>query len=294
MIKVFYTDKQAVDQGDQGFSNGIIKSPSAQKPAQIAEALKDFPNIEFIEPHPITRNDIKLCHDAKYVDDIMDLKEENGFANKSKEVSESLLYTNGAQYEAAKAATNENPTCALVSGFHHAGYKRWKGLGYFCTFNGLMIAATKLIAENNVKKIAIIDCDMHWGNGTDNILKYMPNISSSILHVSFGKHFHSPKDSDNYMEKMKGLSSDIYEFKPDLIIYQAGADVHINDPYGGVLTTEEMFERDKIMFSIAKDNNIPITWNLAGGYQLDEDGSCSKVIKLHLNTFEACKEVYGI
>ena len=301
MIKVFYSDKQAVDQGDQGFTNGIIKSPSAQKPALIAEALKNFPNIEFVEPNPVTRDDLKLCHDPNYVDRIMDLQEDNGFGNRSKEVAESLLYTNGAQYDAAKTATTDNPTCALVSGFHHAGYDRWKGLGYFCTFNGLMVAASKLLREgiDNVipMNVMILDCDNHWGNGTDNILEnQFLKFGTTITHISFGKYFHAPKDAEKYLKWLEPkdlIHQALVSDKPDLIIYQAGVDVHVNDPYGGVLTTEQIYERDLRVFKFAKELNIPITWNLAGGYQIDEGGSCNKVIELHLNTFKACQEVYG-
>lgn len=299
-IKVFYTPKQAVDQGEQGFSGDILKSPSAMKPALIAEALKSFPNVEIIEPNPVTRDDIKLAHDPNYVDRIMDLQEDNGFGNRSKEVAESLLYTNGAMYDAAKAATSTHPTCSLTAGFHHAGYDRWKGLGYFCTFNGLMVSAMKL-RQNGLKRIQIIDADMHWGNGTDNILMGLlvdddEEAYKNISSISFGKHYHTPKDADQYLEQLedRGL---IYEqlecYEPDIIIYQAGADVHIDDPYGGVFTTEQILERDRRMFKLAKELGIPITWNLAGGYQIDEDGSCQKVIDIHLNTFKACQEVYG-
>ncbi len=67
----------------------------------------------------------------------------------------------------------------------------------------------------------------------------------------------------------------------------------MDDPFGGLLTEEQMYERDVRMFTIAKELNIPITWTLAGGYQKDKDGGCSYVLKLHMNTFDACRKVYG-
>ena len=295
-MKIFYTNKQAVDQGQQGFSI-ILKSPSAKKPAQIAEALKNVSNVTVFEPSPLTRDDLKLCHDPDYVDRIMDLQEDNGFGNRSKEVAESLLYTTGAMYDAAKIATARSPACALVAGFHHAGYKQWKDFGYFCTFNGLMVTAVKLLtAEHGMSRIAIIDADMHWGNGTDDILNKNPHLKDFIYHYSFGKYYHNPRDATRYLKDLEMSGPIFKEFKnnkPDIVIYQAGADVHVDDPYGGILTTEQMYERDKLMFSITKELKIPIVWNLAGGYQIDQDGSYEKVIKLHLNTFKACQEVYG-
>ncbi len=76
-------------------------------------------------------------------------------------------------------------------------------------------------------------------------------------------------------------------FKPGVIIYQAGADAHCEDPLGGILTTEELMERDRKVFEIARDLGVGIAWTLAGGYQKDSDGGISKVVEIHLNTFRA-------
>jgi len=297
-MKVFYSEKMVADQGEQSY--GGIQSPSAKKPKQIAEALKSLDNIQFIEPNPLSIDDFKLSHDPDYVDGVMSLQLENGFGSKSQSVVDSLPYTNGAMYDAAKAATLGGPTCALVSGFHHAGYNGWKNLGWFCTFNGLTIAAYKMLKEG-YSKIAIIDCDMHWGNGTDNILNHEPSFHSNsihepILHISFGRYLHQPQQAERYLQWLspkEKVYEALYLHKSNVILYQAGADVHVNDPYGGVLTTEQIYERDIRMFSIAKELNIPIAWNLAGGYQIEADGSIDKVIEIHLNTFKACKQVYG-
>lgn len=289
MIKVFYTEKQNADQGEQNLP-GVLKSPSARKPQQVADALKEFPGIEFVEPNPLTPDDFKLCHDPAYVDGILNLTLENGFGSKSQSVADSLPYTCGAMYDAAKAAKPNEPTCALVAGFHHAGYRGWKKLGYFCTFNGLMIAACKLL-QDGMKKVAIIDCDQHWGNGTDNILKHMPHLSEKILHITFGKFFHYSTDAEEYLRWLEPngiVHASLAIAKPEVIIYQAGADVHLDDPYGGILTTEQISKRDDMMFHLAQKLNIPIAWNLAGGYQVEEDGSIDKVIRIHLNTFKAC------
>jgi acetoin utilization deacetylase AcuC-like enzyme len=70
------------------------------------------------------------------------------------------------------------------------------------------------------------------------------------------------------------------------VFFQAGADAHVDDPLGGLLTTSQMRERDRIVFNVCRDLGIPVTWNLAGGYQQEADGSIPKVVELHLNTFE--------
>lgn len=287
-IKVFYSEKQNADTGKQ--VGVVVASPSARKPKEMFEFLqkeksKDY-GIEFVEPNPVSRDDFKLVHDAKYVDDVLDLKIDNGFGTRTQSVADSLPYTTGAMCDAVMAATVDTPTCALVSGFHHAGYNNYDEFGYFCTFNGLVIAAKKF-----AKQSLIVDCDMHWGNGTDDILGKHPD--KKIDHITFGKYFNQPSDAELYLKAFGVVEQVIKEKKPEVIIYQSGADVHVDDPYGGVLTTEEMYERDLLMFGLAKKYNIPIAWNLAGGYQVDKDGNIDKVLNLHLNTFKACREVYA-
>lgn len=289
-MKVFYSEKQVVDQGVQGF--GYIKSPSAMKPKQLAKALESFPGIEFIEPNPVTRDDFKLCHAPEYVDGILDLEENNGFGNRSESVNQSLKYTNGAMYDAAVAATADSPTAALVAGFHHAGYSCWEGFGYFCTFNGLMLTAMKLVKSG--RRVAIVDCDMHDGNGTDDILKHF-GYPTEIFHASFGKSYISPLHAQRYLNSMAEggeLEKKLIKHKSDVILYQAGADVHVKDPFGGIFETDQIYERDRRMFVIAKKLQIPLAWDLAGGYQIEPDGSIGKVLEIHLNTFRACQEVY--
>lgn len=292
MIKVIYNEKQVANSGNK-------ISPSSDKPrhlAQLLQADKEVSQyIEFEEPWPINVADIKRCHDSDFVDDVIKLKRPNGFGTIKQSVVESLFYTNGAMYTAAWTAIKEKvPTAALVSGFHHAGYSGFEEFGYFCTFNGLMITATKLVEEDVCKKILIVDCDQHYGNGTDDILSIVDPKQEKYMNLTFGKFFQVPSQAQEYLDYFDVVKQKIAEFKPDVILYQSGADVHINDPFGGVLTEEQMYERDVKMFTIAKDLNIPIAWDLAGGYQIDENGGCNYVLQLHLNTFKACKEVYGL
>jgi acetoin utilization deacetylase AcuC-like enzyme len=289
MIKVIYGEKLVADSGSE-------KSPSASKPKWLAQMLAG--TVEFIEPIPVSLDDIKLCHYPKYVDDVMSLKSPNGFGTISQSVVDSLPYTNGAMYQGAKLAiADKRPVAALVSGFHHAGYQGYDFLGYFCTFNGLMIAAMKL--EKEGLKTAIIDCDMHYGNGTDDIIGTLGVLS--CLHITFGKYFVRPSHAKMYLNYFDIVREELIKFKPNVILYQAGVDVHIDDPYGGVLTEEQMYYRDFNMFTIAKQLDIPIVWNLAGGYQVDKGGGHNYVLHLHMNTFSACreahrdsKEVYGL
>jgi acetoin utilization deacetylase AcuC-like enzyme len=184
----------------------------------------------------------------------------NGFNSTSAEVARSLPYTTGAMIAAARSALESGCACAPVSGFHHASYSAASG---YCTFNGLVITAAKLLAEDAVKRVMILDCDMHYGDGTDGILERR-GLARSITNTTFGRWFHQPSQASAYLQRLREVVAGFDAF--DLILYQAGADVHVNDPLGVVLTTDQIIERDQIVFEGARASDTPIAWNLAGGY----------------------------
>jgi acetoin utilization deacetylase AcuC-like enzyme len=277
-LTVFYNQNQSV-------SDNISFSPSAGKPALIAELFNQYDNVHILSDwQPVKRQDFYLAHDKDYVDGVLDCQVKNGFHNKLPSVAASLYWTTGSFFQASKYAL-ENKTVAMspTSGFHHACYRRGEG---FCTFNGLMVAAILLKQQYDLNKIGIIDFDAHYGNGTVSIINEKE--IDYIEHVSFGDLVY--QGLNNFDKWIENLENDLEkQFKNcDIIFYQAGADPHIDDPLGGYLTTEQMRLRDKVVFAFAKKNNLPIVWNLAGGYQ----EPIEKVLSLHENTLKECLNHY--
>jgi acetoin utilization deacetylase AcuC-like enzyme len=268
-------------------------SPSPSKPKLLAKLLQSrFPELQFVPPVALTQEDLMLAHNDTYVADVLTKRRSNGFGTLSDSINASLPYTNGALYTAARLATFDKPAAALVSGFHHAGYNYGGG---FCTFNGLVIAALKMMKECGLDRVLILDCDMHYGDGTDDIIRRL-NLQDRVINLTFGKYCQVPKHAKAYLRRLEPaagwVAQGVRNFQPDLILYQAGADTHVDDPFGGVLTTEQMMERDRRVFTIAKNAGIPLAWCLAGGYQRDASGGIDGVLALHMNTFDACVEIY--
>jgi acetoin utilization deacetylase AcuC-like enzyme len=263
-------------------------SPSASKPTQVVEAWRETSiPLEIIEPEPLTLETLSLAHDPDYVNGIFSGTIKNGFGNKRLSLAESLRFTCGAMLSAAQdAIKNGMVAVAPCSGFHHAGFA--DAFGY-CTFNGLMITACALKKERTVNRVGILDFDMHDGDGTQAIIDHL-QAKDWITHYSAGREYlhHSQAQEflnriDGYVEEMKGC---------DVILYQAGADPHIDDPLGGWLTTDQLAERDRLVFSAARRLGVPIAWNLAGGYQVDADGGINKIIQIHNNTLIECAKVF--
>jgi acetoin utilization deacetylase AcuC-like enzyme len=283
-LKVFYSP-------DMVSESGRKVSPSDRKPREVADALQRRPwPIELIAPEPTPVADICRIHEPDYVTDVLELRRASGFGSISASVARSLPYTCGACHDAAVIALKDGISASLSSGFHHAGPSGARG---FCTFNGLMICAAQLLAAKRVEKVAIVDCDYHYGDGTQAIIDAL-ELSEQVLHISFGQTYNNPSQADAYLAHVHELKTVLANHQPGVILYQAGADTHIDDPLGGLLTSEQMRERDHSMFAIAHDLSIPLAWNLAGGYQVEPDGSIPRVVELHLNTFEEALRVWGL
>ena len=155
---------------------------------------------------------------------------------------------------------------ATCPGFHHAGFDL---AGGYCTFNGLMITANTLLVEGRVNKVGILDCDQHWGDGTDDIIRRLA-LGNRIVHYSPTRRFGWATRSEDFLAAIPTLLECFAGC--DLVLYQAGADPHIDDPLGGWLTTEQLYRRDRAVFAGLQRRGIPMAWNLAGGYQRDADG----------------------
>ena len=258
-------------------------SPSAGKPRQVLAAWKAEQLPIAIHPVlPVDEHDLALCHDPAYVRGVLTCTLPNGFGNRSPDVARSLPWTSGALLSAARHALREGIACAPVSGFHHACYD--SGGGY-CTFNGLMVAVAKLLSEGLVHRVLILDCDQHYGNGTDQIIAQL-SMDGVVENATFGRWFCAPPEASAYLARLGQTAGRFGDF--DLVLYQAGADVHVDDPLGGVLTTEQMIERDRTVFQAARDSSVPMAWNLAGGYQ----DPLAAVVALHVNTMRECVRVY--
>jgi acetoin utilization deacetylase AcuC-like enzyme len=256
-------------------------SPSAMKPAQAVKSWLDAGfNITLVEPAPATFEQLCLAHDRDYVADVLACVRSNGFSNKSHDVANSLPYTSGAMLDAAKAAMVDGFACAPVSGFHHASWDHNFG---FCTFNGLMVTAMSLLTDGLILKVGILDCDQHYGDGTDDIIDHLA-LHDRVKHVSVGGF-----RTNNADQFLSGLAKLVRSFAEcDILLYQAGADPHVDDPLGGWLTTDELRQRDRIVFKTAKAMGLPCCFDLAGGYQRDDEGTIRPVLDIHDNTMREC------
>lgn len=279
-MRVFYDKRQSVSQN-------ASFSPSAGKPAQVLASWQQLGvpfSVQSFEP--LSAEEIALAHDPKYVDGVLACKHNNGFSNRSKEVASALPWVCGSMVAAAiHTLTTVEVSFSPTSGAHHACYSHGGG---FCTFNFLAIAAIKAY-QAGAKKVGILDLDRHYGNGTDDIIRRQQ--LDFMQHYSFGADDVSQGFSaERWLKRLPDIVRQFSDVQ--LLIVNAGVDAHINDPLGGILTTEQMTRRDRIVFEVASELRLPVSVSLAGGYQKAADGSIDAVLRLHNTTFITAWEIF--
>lgn len=148
-----------------------------------------------------------------------------------------------------------------------------------------MVTACALRNEGIVQNVGILDFDQHWGDGTEDVIKRLD--ANWVHHYSAGAHWHDAEQAEQFLHAIRGLVESMADC--DVILYQAGADPHIDDPLGGWLTTEQLRKRDRLVFESSERYGVPIVWNLAGGYQ----DPFTKVLEIHDNTMLECVAVFA-
>lgn len=281
----------------------------------VAEQLRRKEEIEILAPPPASESDLLRVHTSEYVSAVKtgiprELAQSQKFPW-SPALFPSVLLTNGGVLAAAKTALDERISGVLASGFHHAFADHGEG---FCTFNGLVVALDALWAEGRIQSAAILDLDLHYGNGTASLVASRPWIRALSIygndyvdnvpyrdvsvrrHMDGANHVSVPivpsEDDGGSLQKLleEHLPWLIEGSRPELLLFQAGADPLRDDPYSPLdLDHEDLFLRDKTVFGFAKTNGIPAAWVLAGGYAPD----LKKVVDVHVNTAIACLETYN-
>ena len=279
----------------------------------VAEGLRDARDVHLAEPAAVTEDDLRRVHAQRYIDAIK-TGEPRALAESQKfpwspELYPSVCLTNGGCLATARQALRDGVSAALVSGFHHACADHGEG---FCTFNGLVVALEAMRAAGKIASAAVLDMDLHYGNGTAQLAATRPWLFALSIYgndyannVAYRdvttRHHDDGEDHRSFalparcdratlLRIMDDALPLLAARKPDVIIYQAGADPYFEDPYSPLaLDHDDLLARDRRVFAFAKEHGIPIAWVLAGGYTPDVE----KVVRVHLNTFDAWRTVWN-
>lgn len=187
--------------------------------------------------------------------------------------------TSGATLAAARAALADGTAANLAGGTHHAHRDRGEG---FCVFNDSAIAARVLQAEGLVRRVVVIDCDVHQGNGTAAIFRDDPTVFTFSIHAANNFPFRKaagdldiglPDGTGDraYLDALeRGLELALGRAAADLAIYLAGADPYADDRLGRLaLSKQGLLERDRMVLERCERAGLPVAVTMAGGYARD-------------------------
>jgi len=253
------------------------------------------PGWELLRPPAVSDGQILLAHDRDYLarvkDGALSQTELRGLGFPwSSELVERARRSAGGTLAAARAALEQGVGVNLAGGTHHAGIARPEG---YCVFNDAAIAARTLQMEQRLRRVAIVDCDVHQGNGTAEIFRHDANTFTVSLHGAKNFPFDKPlsdldrplADGTGDQEYLDCLDQTLalmdHRFTPELIIYLAGADPHEQDRLGRLnLSREGLAARDLRVFEYCRDRNLPVAVAMAGGYGRDIEDT----VAIHLET----------
>ena len=211
----------------------------------------------------------------------------------SDDLREASVLCAGGTTQAGRLALEDGRAVHLGGGFHHALADHGEG---FCLLNDIAIAAATLLAEGATGRIAVVDLDVHHGNGTAAIFADEPRVFTFSMHHQWNyPALKPPGDLDVGLEDGVGdeeylgllrehLPRILEEFRPELILYLAGADPYEADQLGGLaLSLEGLRARDELVLETASEAGVGVAVTLAGGYAVRP----SDTVAIHCGTVEA-------
>lgn len=268
----------------------------------------ELPEVRLMQALPASDGELALAHSPAYVKAIADgsvdprILREIGFPW-SEAMAERARRSVGATISACRAAFREGVAANIAGGTHHASADRGGG---FCVFNDAAVASRLMQAEwarahRQPLRVAVIDLDVHQGNGTARIFRGDDSVFTLSLHGQKNFPFRKePGDLDidlpdgcrdeEYLAALEGALDELERrFQPGLVIYLAGADPHEGDRLGRLkLTWDGLEARDRRVFDWCWERRLPVAFAMAGGYGTRIEDT----VQAQMNTFRVAAQYW--
>ncbi len=251
---------------------------------------------DVVDPVAATWDELALVHAWEYLDKVRhgrltpkELAELE--LPLTPDVVEGFRLMAGGTVRAARLALDAGLAGHLGGGFHHAFANHGEG---FCLFNDVAVAVRVLQREGLAQRVAVVDCDVHHGNGTAMIFERDDTVFTFSIHQQHNYPLFKPRGSldigladgtndAEYLEHLPGALSQVLESAPDVLFYLAGADPFREDQLGGLgLTHAGLRQRDRMVLQACREAGLPVAIALAGGYAT----RIEDIVSIHVATIE--------
>lgn len=208
------------------------------------------------------------------------------------------LASAGGTLAATRDAMDTGFGGTLAGGTHHAF--RAEGSG-FCVFNDVAVAIFSLRAQGRMRRAAVVDLDVHQGDGTAHFFEHDPDVLTISLHGAKNFPFRKRRSKIDvelpdrtgdaeYLHALESVLPRVAEFQPEIVFYLSGVDSLATDVLGRLaLTLEGLKARDRLVIGECYRNRLPLVITLGGGYSKPIDLTA----EAHANTFQIAAEIYG-
>jgi len=240
---------------------------------------------EVLEAHRATDDELLSVHTAGYLHKLETGTLSRGEERRigfpwSKAMVERTRRSSGATIDACRAALEDGFATNLAGGTHHAFADRGEG---FCVTNDTAIAARVLLGEGTVRRILVVDADVHQGNGTARIFRGDDSVFTFSIHGAKNFPFDKEEsdldvalpdgaDDGEYLEALEGGLEEALERAgdADIAVFLAGSDPYLDDRWGKLRVSKEgLAERDRIVLESLRERRIPAAITMSGGYARD-------------------------
>jgi acetoin utilization deacetylase AcuC-like enzyme len=250
---------------------------------------------DVVRPEPASDDDVALVHTAGFIekiklDSFQTIERMQLEVPFSRELADAMWIVAGGSTLAGRIALEQGVAVHLGGGFHHAFPDHGEG---FCLINDVAIAVRALMRDGAIERAAIVDLDVHHGNGTAAVFKDDPDVFTFSMHQQHNyPAWKPPSDLDLGLEDRTDdatyltalelhLPGVLERHRPGLLFYLAGADPYEHDQLGGLsLTVDGLRRRDAIVYEKCAEAGVPVAVTLAGGYAVDPDDT----VEIHCNT----------
>jgi len=274
----------------------------------VYEGLKEaIPDLDrrLHRPEPATREELLRVHTPQYLDDLDSLQYTERTLPSELPISAQIVRAYhlmaGGSILAAELALEHGAAMNVGGGFHHAFADHAEG---FCYINDVAMAVRHVQSEpgrsRQVERVAVVDADLHQGNGTAHIFGHEPAVYTYSIHQENNYPEKQQSDLDigladgvsdaRYLDQLEtGLKRVFDDFGPDFVMYVAGVDPFEDDQLGGLrLSLEGIRQRDALVFQYCRQHGAGVAVVLAGGYAY----SVHRTVEMHVNAYQAMCDAF--